>query len=136
MFELLRHVSNSKTEQAFIKIAKGSEDEDDRIFDVNFQPLTYQNRECTLVSVRDISELRKFQKISENNKILTLLTSSVTHEMITPLRCIIQFTHNVLKQTPDLKQRKELQLILSTSQLLLSQVKLLLDRNMLERNIF
>ena len=88
------------------------------------------------MSVRDISELRRFSKISENNKILTLLTSSVTHEMITPLRCIIQFAHNVLKLTTDPKQRKELELILSTSQLLLSQVKLLLDRNMLERNIF
>jgi signal transduction histidine kinase len=86
--------------------------------------------------MRDISELRRFSKISENNKILTLLTSSVTHEMITPLRCIIQFANNVLKRVTDPKQRKELELILTTSTLLLSQVKLLLDRNMLERNIF
>ena len=86
--------------------------------------------------MRDITALSKISKISENNKILTLLTSSVTHEMITPLKCIIQFTHNVLKLTTDLARKKDLELILSTAQLLLSQVKLLLDRNMLEKNIF
>jgi len=47
--------------------------------------------------MRDITEVRKFSKISENNKVLTLLTSSVTHEMITPLKCIVQFTNKVLK---------------------------------------
>ena len=61
---------------------------------------------------------------------LTLLTSSVTHELITPLKCIIQFTLSVLQRTNDLE------LVLMTAQLLLSQVKLLLDRNMLEKGIF
>lgn len=67
---------------------------------------------------------------------LTLLTSSVTHEMITPLKCIIQFTLSVLQKTSDAAKRKELELVLMTAQLLLSQVKLLLDRNMLEKGIF
>jgi hypothetical protein len=61
--------------------------------------LTYQNRDAYLVTMRDITEIRKFSKISENNKMLTLLTSSVTHEMITPLKCILQFTINVLENT-------------------------------------
>lgn len=68
----------------------------DKILDLKFQPLTYQNRDATLVTIRDITEIRTFSKISENNKMLTLLTSSVTHEMITPLKCINQFTYNVL----------------------------------------
>lgn len=67
---------------------------------------------------------------------LTLLTSSVTHELITPLKCIIQLTLSVLQRTNDPVKRKDLELVLMTSQLLLSQVKLLLDRNMLEKGIF
>lgn len=67
---------------------------------------------------------------------LTLLTSSVTHELITPLKCIIQFTLSVLQRTNDPEKRKDLELVLLTAQLLLSQVKLLLDRNMLEKGIF
>lgn len=62
---------------------------EEKILDVNLQPLTYQNTDATLVTMRDITEVRKFSKISENNKVLTLLTSSVTHEMITPLKCIV-----------------------------------------------
>ena len=67
---------------------------------------------------------------------LTLLTSSVTHEMITPLKCIIQFTVSVLQRTNDPEKRKDLELVLMTAQLLLAQVQLLLDRNMLEKGIF
>ena len=67
---------------------------------------------------------------------LTLLTSSVTHELITPLKCIIQFTVSVLQRTNDPEKRKDLELVLMTAQLLLSQVKLLLDRNMLDKGIF
>jgi signal transduction histidine kinase len=67
------------------------------------------------MTLRDITEVARFNKISENNKMLTLLTSSVTHEMITPLRCIILFTFNVLKKTKDPAKRKELELILSTA---------------------
>ena len=58
---------------------------------------------------------------------LTLLTSSVTHELITPLKCIIQFTLSVLQKTSDPGKRKDLKLVLMTAQLLLSQVKLLLE---------
>ena len=64
----------------------------DKILDLKFQPLTYQNRDATLVTIRDITEIRTFSKISENNKMLTLLTSSVTHEMITPLKSSVK-TH-------------------------------------------
>ena len=98
--------------------------------------MVYINTDAVLVTMRDITEVTKFAKISENNKVLTLLTSSVTHEMITPLKCIIQFTHKVLSQTTDPDKRKDLELILSTAQLLLSEVKLLLDRNMIENNHF
>jgi signal transduction histidine kinase len=86
--------------------------------------------------MRDITEIRKFSKVQENNKMLTMLTSSVTHEMITPLKCIIQFALSVLQKTSDPSKRKDLELVLMTAQLLLSQVKLLLDRNMLEKGIF
>jgi signal transduction histidine kinase len=66
---------------------------------------------------------------------LSMLTSSVTHEMITPLKCIIQFGTTLLKSS-DPKVVKEAELIVSTAKLLLSEVKQILDRNMLENNAF
>lgn len=53
---------------------------------------------------------------------LSLLNSSVTHEMITPLKCIIQFGSNLLK-SKDPTVHMEAELIVSTTKLILSQVK-------------
>lgn len=135
LFELLKHAFEHKVEQVFVKV-KNPTTGLEKILDVGFSPLVYVNTDAILMTMRDITVIREFSKISEHNKMLTILTSSVTHEMITPLRCIIQFASNVLKSTTNPAKKKELELILSTAQLLLSQVKLLLDRNMLDRNIF
>jgi hypothetical protein len=67
---------------------------------------------------------------------LSLLTSSVNHEMITPLRCNIEFASSLLRISGDPMVLKEAKLILSTSKLLLSQVKLTLDKNMLDNDMF
>ncbi len=88
------------------------------------------------MTVRDITQIDKLAKLSADNKMLTLLTSSVTHEMITPLKCIIEFALSILKNTKDPTLVKEARLILSTSKLLLSQVKLSLDKNMLDNGLF
>lgn len=88
------------------------------------------------MTVCDITEIDKLAKLSADNKMLSLLTSSVTHEMITPLKCIIEFAQNILKISKNAKLLKEARLILSTSKLLLSQVKLILDKNMLDNDLF
>ena len=67
---------------------------------------------------------------------LSLLTSSVNHEMITPLKCIVEFALNILKISEDDRLIYEARLILSTTKLLLSQVKLSLDKNMLDNGLF
>lgn len=75
-----------------------------------------------MLTIRDISEINNFAKVSAQNKMLSLLTSSVTHEMITPLKCVIQFGMTLLK-SKDPSVVKEAELIVSTAKLLLSQVK-------------
>jgi len=42
-----------------------------------------------MMSIRDLSDFYKLQKSENQNKLLNLLNSTVSHEMITPLRCII-----------------------------------------------
>ena len=89
-----------------------------------------------MVTIRDISHLERLEKQSLALRILDLTTSSVTHEMITPLRavsCLSQKLSNTLKD-PN-QQRCSLQ-IHSTTQIILSHVKLLLDRSMLDRDSF
>lgn len=89
---------------------------------VNFQQLIYNSKQCIVLTLRDISEINNYAKVSAENKMLSLLTSSVTHEMITPLKCVIQFGTTLLK-SKDPSVVKEAELIVSTAKLLLSQVK-------------
>ena len=86
-----------------------------------------------MVTIRDISHLERLEKQSLALRILDLTTSSV---MITPLRavsCLSQKLSNTLKEPS--QQRCALQ-IHSTTQIILSHVKLLLDRSMLDRDSF
>lgn len=66
---------------------------------------------------------------------LTLHTSSVSHEMITPLKCIIKLGRDLTKSN-DERVSKQADLIVSTTGLILQQVKLILDKNMLDNNSF
>jgi hypothetical protein len=95
----------------------------------------FNTKQCTVLTIRDISDIDKYAKVSAENKMLSLHTSSVTHEMITPLKCIIQFGTTLLKST-DPKAVKEAELIVSTAKLILSEVKLILDKNLMDNNTF
>ena len=80
----------------------------------------YNGKQCIVSIIRDITEVNKIAKLSAENKMLGLFTSSVTHEMITPLKCISEFGKSILNSTPTTHVANEAKLIVSTSKLLLS----------------
>ena len=63
-----------------------------------------------------------------------MLNTSVSHEMMTPLRCIISFGSAAASEVNEPAKRK-INLIVSTAKLLQYQFKDLLDRNLLERGL-
>ena len=98
--------------------------------------LIYNGKECFVVKIRDISEIREKAKLSAENKMLSLMASSVSHEMITPMRCIVHLAGGLEKKLKDRIGEdesigKEIDLVTKTAQLLLNQVKGYLDRDML-----
>jgi hypothetical protein len=84
---------NQKFTATLKKKNSSVKDKDDQTMtlQLNFQSLIYNAKQCQVLTVCDITEIDKFAKLSADNKMLSLLTSSVTHEMITPLKCIIEF---------------------------------------------
>ena len=107
-----------------------------RKYQVSLQDLFFNNQVCKLLQFRDISDISNLARVSAENKMLSLLTSSVTHEMLTPLKCIIEFAHMLIKELQNSPLRRIAELVLSTSKLLLSEVKTLLDKIMIEKNLF
>ena len=85
--------------------------------------------------------MKENAKLSAEFKMLSLMASSVSHEMLTPMRCIINLTKGVEKRLEkqireDPQVGKELDLVVKTGMLLLNQVKGYLDRDMLTQNMF
>ena len=64
------------------------------------------------------------------------MTNSVTHELMTPLKCISSFARSLQKELQHSEKRKEAELIDVTSKLMISHVSLLLDKSMLENKAF
>ena len=49
-----------------------------------------------MLTIRDVDKLLSVEKIESENKFFNTLTSTVSHEMMTPLNCIITFGRSLL----------------------------------------
>jgi K+-sensing histidine kinase KdpD len=67
-----------------------------------------------------VTEVKRLAKIEEANKLLHLLTSSVTHEMLTPLRCIVSMCTQLLKELKNSPKKSTAELIMNTAKMILS----------------
>ena len=47
--------------------------------------------EYRVATFTDVTESKTLARVEQQNSLLTMLQSSVTHEMMTPLRCIVNF---------------------------------------------
>lgn len=64
------------------------------------------------------------------------MTATVAHNMITPLKSISLLSRNIAQNIEGHEDNKNATLVFSTSQLLLAEVMLLLDRNQLDKDRF
>lgn len=67
---------------------------------------------------------------------MALMSSSVSHELLTPLKCIASITEIIQSKITEESQFYNLDLVLNTAQMLINQVKGNLDRNLLDANQF
>jgi hypothetical protein len=63
---------------------------------ITHQNIFYNNKECKILNIRDVTSLKKLVKSEKNNKTMQLLTASVSHELITPLKCIGSFAKELI----------------------------------------
>lgn len=61
-------------------------------------------------------------KVEKDNKLLHMLSSSVTHEMVTPLKVMIRLAYLVQKELKNNPREHEIKLIGVSAKLMLSQV--------------
>lgn len=86
------------------------------------------------MTLRDVSAQRNLEKAEQKNFMVNLLTSSVSHELMTPLRCIVTFATEIIAHSKSPQNKHKANLINCTTKMLLSQVKLLLDKSLMDND--
>jgi signal transduction histidine kinase len=89
-----------------------------------------------VLTIRDLTAQLKLEQAEQKSSLLSLLTSSVSHELITPIRCMVTFGNELVNSKLKDKNKRKASLIVNTGKLVLTQIKMLLDRNMLENGNF
>lgn len=132
--EILSMSYNSQGEQSLNILMKGNEGP--RFLQLFLTEMLYAGQTHRVATFSDITESKALAKAEQKNNLMSLLTSSVSHEMLTPLKCICSFASSLEKELKHSPKRQEAEMIFITAKLLLSQTKMILDKNMIEKGLF
>ena len=98
--------------------------------------ITLNKTDYRVATFCDVTESQKAAQAEANVRMIELMTSSITHETITPLKCIVSFSQSLQRELKHSDARRDAEYIYITVKLILSQVKMLLDKNMLKNGLF
>jgi signal transduction histidine kinase len=89
-----------------------------------------------ILKIVDLTFMQELEAVKQKKELFEQVTATVSHELLTPIRSIIAFAQILLKKVSDPDVAHKLNLILSASQLLFAQVKLMLDQNLIDGSHF
>ena len=93
----------------------------------------FNNKECFILNVSDLTSLKQVSTLKSENNLLSLLAANVSHEMMTPLNCIIYFADILIDFFgTDKVHQKQVKMIKHGANMMKFLVKDLLDRSLLE----
>ena len=89
--------------------------------------MTFNDRECVVLNFTDITTYKKLEEERETSKLLKALNASVHHEMIGPLKNSVDICKRLIALLPNKAEKRMLQTVLISSQLVLFHANDLLD---------
>lgn len=124
-----------------LEVKMRKEGKPERSITVTKQNLLCNGNQCEITTFRDTTIQVELRTAQEQNKTTSLLVSTVTHELITPLRCIVSMTDQLFQAHIydnffDEKINTKIKMIRSTAKLLLSQINMTLDMSLLTQAHF
>ena len=66
-----------------------------RYLELQMSTITYFDVEYRVATFHDLTESKKLQQSEANTRMVSLLSSSVSHEMVTPLKCIASISKSL-----------------------------------------
>ena len=68
----------------------------------------FQEKECKIINITDLTAYTKLQKEEDANRLLKTLNASVHHEMLTPVKTIIEISQRLLNKMSSFPQEKKM----------------------------
>jgi light-regulated signal transduction histidine kinase (bacteriophytochrome) len=81
-----------------------------------------------MLIIKDITHLKELEEVRNKNQALSMLTATISHEMLMPISCIILFVTECLRVKDHTVMYPKLKSISSAAKLMHSQFKDLMDR--------
>lgn len=72
--------------------------------------IRYHGKKCILLSLRDVSSSMRLDQETHNNKMLKMLQSAVSRDLMTPLSCIAIFVDLCMNRT-DIAPKEKLNIL-------------------------
>ena len=111
--------------------------ENKRVLKLAVYQLIFNEKECLVLNVRDITEIQASEKLKSEVKLLGLYSSTISHEMLLPLKNIIAMSSQLEEEfASEVEVAKSAHIVKISGQLLLSQIKTQLDQNLISNNKF
>ena len=98
--------------------------------------LTFNDIECQVLSCNDITAYKRLEEEEEMSRLLKALNASVHHEMIGPLKTSVDICKRLIGKLPNKEEKRMIQTVLISSQLVLFHANDLLDKRIIENGGF
>ena len=73
--------------------------------------MLFNGQKCQVLICRDLNKIRENAKLSADNKMLQLYSSSMSHELLTPLKCMSQIAIDATSKPVSNDVKNDLNLI-------------------------
>ena len=105
-------------------------------FDIKLGKINWKNHSAYLLILTDISPLKLVQKLKEIDNYKDLLLATVSHDLRTPLNCMMGMLDLIFERIFDKKTRKYIKMALRSANLLLFMINDILDYSQITNKKF
>ena len=97
----------------------------------------FEDKECQIINITDLTAYTKLKKEEDTNRLLKTLNTSVHHEMVTPVKTMIEISERLVKKLAKFPQEKRMvETMLLSSQFIMMHAHDFLDQQLIEHGNF
>ena len=94
---------------------KPKESEQELLLHFKHQNFIFNSQPCQILTIRDMTSFYKFDDLKNQHDMAKSINVTVSHEMMTPLNCIISFADNLTSALENPEQKNKANLISKTA---------------------